>query len=203
MTVNTDERPDFYPYLEAARGIAALMVVLFHIGLSPYVDVMGRETRLIAGGPTIQPSWGDRALHILGNGPGAVIFFFVLSGFVLTKVIQSGPRQHHQNCWQFLTARIFRIYPAVISTILILAAIFFCTGYALTSPGEFGPTNLILNLLLVRPSINSVMWSLQLELVAAPMLLLIYFAWLRFGGRAALLPYGHRCPCRSCRNGIR
>ncbi len=33
------------------------------------------------------------------------------------------------------------------------------------------------------------MWSLQLELIAAPMLLLIYFAWLRFGARAALLPY--------------
>jgi peptidoglycan/LPS O-acetylase OafA/YrhL len=173
VTVNTNERPEFYPYLEATRGAAALMVALFHIGLTPYVDAMGRQTRLVAGIRTVDDSWGDQAFRILGNGPGAVIFFFVLSGFVLTKVIQSGPSDVSQNSWQFLTGRIFRIYPAVISTTAILIAIFFTTGYALTAPEEFSPTNLVLNLLLIRPTIDSVMWSLQLELIAAPMLLLI------------------------------
>lgn len=189
MTVDKNERPEFYPYLEATRGVAALMVALFHIGLTPYVDVMGRQTRLVAGIRTVEDSWGDQAFRILGNGPGAVIFFFVLSGFVLTKVIQSGPSDVSQNSWQFLTGRIFRIYPAVISTTAILITIFFTTGYALTAPEEFSSTNLVLNLLLIRPTIDSVMWSLQLELIAAPMLLLIYFAWQRFGARAALLPY--------------
>jgi peptidoglycan/LPS O-acetylase OafA/YrhL len=37
----SDSRSDFYPNLEATRGIAALMVALFHIGLTPYVDVPG------------------------------------------------------------------------------------------------------------------------------------------------------------------
>jgi hypothetical protein len=79
--------------------------------------------------------------------------------------------------------------PAVISTTAIFIAIFFTTGYALTAREEFSPTNLVLNFLVVRPTIDSVVWSLQLELIAAPMLLLIYFAWQRFGARAALLPY--------------
>ena len=187
--MGSDSRSDFYPNLEAGRGIAALMVALFHIGLTPYVDVTGHQQRLIGLAGRGDFSFIDTTARILGNGPGAVIYFFVLSGFVLTKVIQSGPSDAGQNSWQFLTGRIFRLYPAVISTTAIFIAIFFTTGYALTAPEEFSPTNLVLNFLLVRPTIDSVMWSLQLELIAAPMLLLIYFAWQRFGARAALLPY--------------
>jgi peptidoglycan/LPS O-acetylase OafA/YrhL len=180
-------RSDFYPNLEATRGIAALMVALFHIGLTPYVDAMGHQQRLIA-----RP--GDFSLietisRILGNGPGAVIFFFVLSGFVLTKVLANGPSNAGKNCWQFLTGRIFRLYPAVLSTLAIFYAIFLVSGHSLTGADQFKPTSLLLNALLIRPTIDSVMWSLQLEMIAAPMLLLIYFAWLHFGARAVLLPY--------------
>lgn len=190
MTVSTNERPEFYPYLEAARGVAALMVALFHIGLTPYVDVMGRQTRLIAGaGRTVEDSWADQAFRILGNGPGAVIFFFVLSGFVLTKVIENRPSDVATNCWQFLTGRIFRLYPAVLSTLATFYAIFLVSNYSLTGADEFSPTSLVLNALLIRPTIDPVMWSLQLEMIAAPVLLLIYFAWRHLGARAVLLPY--------------
>jgi len=187
VTVSTNERPEFYPYLEATRGVAALMVALFHIGLTPYVDAMGHQQRLIARSGDF--SLGDAIARILGNGPGAVIFFFVLSGFVLTKVLKNGPSNAGQNSWQFLTGRIFRLYPAILSTLTIFIAIFLLSGHSLTSADEFKPTSLLLNALLIRPTIDSVMWSLQLELIAAPMLLLIYFAWQRFGAPAVLLPY--------------
>src|SRR5436305_1744140 len=78
---------EFFPNLEAARGVAALMVALFHIGLIRYFDAFGREHELIV--RTRGSDWGDVGARILGNGPGAVLFFFVLSGFVLTKVLES------------------------------------------------------------------------------------------------------------------
>jgi peptidoglycan/LPS O-acetylase OafA/YrhL len=186
--VDGSSRPsNFFSNLEAARGIAALMVALFHIGLTPYIDALGHQQRLVV--RTAEASWSDYALRILGNGPGAVIFFFILSGFVLTKVLENGPRDLRRNAWKFLSGRVFRIYPAVVSTLILFCALFFAGGYALTSPDEFSPVNLILNALLVRPTIDSVMWSLQLEMIAAPMILLIYFAWLQFGARAVLAPY--------------
>jgi peptidoglycan/LPS O-acetylase OafA/YrhL len=185
-----EARSDFFSNLEAARGVAALMVALFHIGLTPYIDAMGRQTRLIAGaGRTVEDSWGDQAFRILGNGPGAVIFFFVLSGFVLTKVLENGPPDLGRSTWQFLSGRVFRIYPAVISTLTIFWVLFFVGGFALISSDEFSLVNLLLNILLIRKGIDSVMWSLQLEMIAAPMILLIYFAWLRLGARAVLTPY--------------
>ena len=64
------------------------MVALFHIGLFRYTDAFGHEHELII--RTRGSDWGDVGARILGNGPGAVIFFFVLSGFVLTKVLESG-----------------------------------------------------------------------------------------------------------------
>src|ERR1700688_672573 len=85
---------NFFSNLEA-RGIAALMVVLFHIGLTPYIDALGHQQRLIVG--TAEASWSDYALRIFGNGPGAVIFFFILSGFVLTKVLENGRRDLRQT----------------------------------------------------------------------------------------------------------
>ena len=79
----------FYPRLEALRGVAALMVALFHVGQTPYVDDTGTARKLID--PvlkTVEWTWAAQAARIVGNGPGAVIIFFVLSGFVLTLLLQ-------------------------------------------------------------------------------------------------------------------
>lgn len=66
-------------HLEAMRGIAALVVVLFHglKGLLPQQVLPQTETV----GFTLKatPVWG------LLNGTAAVVFFFVLSGYVLTR----------------------------------------------------------------------------------------------------------------------
>jgi peptidoglycan/LPS O-acetylase OafA/YrhL len=183
LAAGRNER-EFFPYLEATRGVAALMVALFHIGLTPYVDAVGAQRRLVHG----EFFWGAKAFRILANGPGAVIFFFILSGFVLTKVLQAGPAVEMQNARQFVIGRIFRIYPAVLATLGVFYLIFLAAGYGVAA-GEFSPLNIVLNALLIRPTIDSVMWSLQLEMLAAPMLLLIFMAWRRLGFRAIGVPY--------------
>ena len=156
---------EFFPNLEAARGVAALMVALFHIGLFRYTDAFGHEHELII--RTRGSDWGDVGARILGNGPGAVIFFFVLSGFVLTKVLESGSANVRDNAWQFLSGRVFRIYPGVISTLIIFTFLYFVFGSSVNSPEQFSPVSLFLNALLIRTNIDPVMWSLQLEMIGS------------------------------------
>ena len=163
------------------------MVALFHIGLFRYTDAFGHEHELII--RTRGSDWGDVGARILGNGPGAVIFFFVLSGFVLTKVLESGSANVRDNAWQFLSGRVFRIYPGVISTLIIFTFLYFVFGSLVHSPEQFSSVSLFLNALLIRPNIDPVMWSLQLEMIGSVMILGLYYAWLRYGKPAIFLPY--------------
>jgi len=87
-------------YLDAARGIAALMVLFYHF--------LGWK-------------YHDRLLIKLGciifNGSDAVSFFFVLSGFVLAyPYLQLGKSL---DIGKFYINRVFRIYPAFLVALLI------------------------------------------------------------------------------------
>jgi peptidoglycan/LPS O-acetylase OafA/YrhL len=182
MGVNSGRR-DFYPLLGAARGIAALMVALFHVGLTPYSDASGHLRRLVVRPGTPDGSWIDLAFRIMGNGPGAVILFFVLSGFVLTLVLESSKLPEGQTAQRFFIGRIFRIYPAVITTLAIIAALYSVTGYTPISPDGNTAFNYLLNATLIQPAILGETWSLQLELIAAPLLFGVWW-WRRRGLRA-------------------
>lgn len=64
--------------LDGVRGVGALIVVVFHY-LSAFVPALTPDQ-------TPDPYWlADTPLAILFNGPFAVIVFFVLSGFVISK----------------------------------------------------------------------------------------------------------------------
>lgn len=53
------------------------------------------------------------------DGTSAILYFFILSGFVLTLSIKSHEKISMGNYVKFITLRIFRIYPAFIFTLLI------------------------------------------------------------------------------------
>ena len=95
-TITTNRQ--FYPRLEVLRGVAALMVALFHVGQTPYIDVTSASRKLIDPAlKSVEFTWPAQIARIVGNGPGAVLLFFILSGFVLTLLIQ----------------RLRRLYPVV------------------------------------------------------------------------------------------
>jgi peptidoglycan/LPS O-acetylase OafA/YrhL len=88
-------------YLDSLRGIAAMMVLIYHY---------------------IGWKWGDeKSYHfasIVFNGSDAVSFFFVLSGFVLSyKYLQNNQELLLK---EYLTKRIFRIFPAYILAVLLM-----------------------------------------------------------------------------------
>lgn len=57
--------------LEAVRGVAALVVVVWHIGSGFFPSSIG--------------NWQGSPIFVFMNGPAAVALFFVLSGYVLTR----------------------------------------------------------------------------------------------------------------------
>ena len=96
-----------YEILDGLRGVAALMVVLFHIF----------ET--YSKGPASQ---------IVNHGYLAVDFFFVLSGFVIGYAYDD--RWDKMTTWGFFKRRLTRLHPMVIAGTFVGAALFFFSGTA-------------------------------------------------------------------------
>ncbi len=96
-----------YEILDGLRGVAALMVVLFHIF----------ET--YSKGPAYQ---------IINHGYLAVDFFFVLSGFVVGYAYDD--RWDKMTTWGFFKRRLTRLHPMVIAGTVVGAALFFFAGNA-------------------------------------------------------------------------
>lgn len=83
------------PELQSIRGIAAIVVLLHHASF------------LFATTPHFR-YWSEVVL----NAHAAVMLFFVLSGYVLSRSL-SGPELDLKRIGEFYLARAFRIYPAL------------------------------------------------------------------------------------------
>lgn len=163
----------FYPELESLRGLAALSVAGFHI----------TQARTVIDGQSIMlsemPSVAMAVLKTLLQGIPCVLLFFVLSGFVLTGSLLRGPAQPGRAmAWPFVIARIFRIYPAWIFTVLVFIGVYWLTGRTLDVVPTF--TETAWNIPLLSVSIDGVGWSLQTELLAVPVLL-VTWRWIAAG----------------------
>lgn len=175
------ESKTFYGTLESSRGLAAIMVALHHVGQAP---VAGGTVQLVDRALSDEASTIWRALgygyKLLGNGFGAVIFFFVLSGFVLAGSLSRAKAPVGAGAVQFALGRLFRIYPAVFTTILIFWLIHFVFGLGLVGPQFYGFWSLVQHMLLFDINLNGVMWSLQAELLAAPLIFISFLLVSRF-----------------------
>ena len=96
-----------YEILDGLRGVAALMVVLFHC-FETYVPAFGTQ--------------------IVNHGYLAVDFFFVLSGFVIGYAYDD--RWDKMTTWGFFKRRLTRLHPMVIAGTLVGASLFFFSAGA-------------------------------------------------------------------------
>jgi peptidoglycan/LPS O-acetylase OafA/YrhL len=98
------KKTGFIPRLESLRGIAALTVVGYHVN------------NQLSGGSA--NGWLDtlasRLIGACANGSSAVVTFFVLSGFVLARPLDSNP-----DPVRFLRNRVFRLFPAAAMTVTL------------------------------------------------------------------------------------
>ncbi len=165
-----------YEILDGLRGVAALMVVAFHL-LETYSK-----------GPSEQ---------IINHGYLAVDFFFVLSGFVIGYAYDD--RWGKMNLGTFFKRRLIRLHPMVVAGMLIGAALFFFAGTAFPKTLEVEGWKfalcLVMGLLMIpcgmgldirgwgeTNSFNGPNWSLTYEYIAN----ILYAFIFRYLPKAAL-----------------
>ncbi|PKB18010.1 acyltransferase [Flavobacterium sp. 5] len=103
-SISTDIRPKkHYEILDGLRGVAAILVVAFHI------------FEAFAG--------GNRFKQIINHGYLAVDFFFLLSGFVVAYAYDD--RWGKMTQWEFYKRRLIRLQPMVIMGMIIGAALYY------------------------------------------------------------------------------
>jgi peptidoglycan/LPS O-acetylase OafA/YrhL len=95
-----------YPILDGLRGVAAVLVVIFHL-FEAYFPVYSK--------------------HPMHHGYLAVDFFFLLSGFVVGYAYDD--RWNRMNIWEFFKIRLIRLHPLVLLGVLIGAIGFFFDPY--------------------------------------------------------------------------
>ncbi|WP_203830603.1 acyltransferase family protein [Actinoplanes palleronii] len=109
--VNTPPAAPRLGWLDALRGFAALVVVLFHV--SPYA--IGAANHAVLG-------------HYFDMGKFGVLLFFLVSGYVIPMSLE-----RHGSPRRFWVGRVFRIYPAYLLSIVVFAG--FVLAGMTTVPG--------------------------------------------------------------------
>lgn len=171
------------PSLTGMRFIASFMVLICHIGIV-----------LV---PRVQKPWLNwTEPYVYALGPTGVVFFFVLSGFVLTWAARPGDTSR-----RFWRRRLVKVYPNHLVTLGAAVALMLLTNHAVTA------ANTVPTLFLVQSWIpdqevvlnytsNAPTWSLACELLfylAFPLLLpllrriRVERLWLWLGGVALLI----------------
>ena len=113
---------------------------------------------------------------MVATGMAPVVVFFVLSGFLLARSLDRDP-----DPITFVRLRLFRLLPAAIATVLLLTLAYQSFGFYVGFLPSFAPLNVVLNALLIKSDINSVMWSLTVECVAIPVILISHALLRRHG----------------------
>ncbi|HEV3326914.1 MAG TPA: acyltransferase [Puia sp.] len=96
------ESKSHYEILDGLRGVASILVVVFHV---------------------LETYSGDRFHQIINHGYLAVDFFFVLSGFVVAYAYDD--RWSKMTQWDFYKRRLIRLQPMVIIGTIIGAVLFY------------------------------------------------------------------------------
>jgi peptidoglycan/LPS O-acetylase OafA/YrhL len=164
-------------YLTSLRGIAALLVVLFHIKL--YLADIAPARPLVP---------------LLSHGYLAVDFFLVLSGFIMAyKYHDTFRTQVGTHFFDFLAKRIARIFPLHAFVMLAYIAIpvtLYATGREYDQ-SQFGLYQFVNKFLLVDlwtfdqiswKSWNVPSWTISAELLAYVLFPLLMFQFQRFRG---------------------
>lgn len=160
---------EFIPRLESLRGVAAVLVGVYHCACMflPFPN-----------------SGAYRPIFGFANGLGCVVVFFVISGYVLTRSLDNSAGPHW---WKFMRNRAFRLLPAAIVVVGLLTFLHERYGFYVGFEASFTPLNVLLNMLLLKSDINGVMWSLTVELAATPLIFVSVLAYRRWGRRPLLL----------------
>jgi peptidoglycan/LPS O-acetylase OafA/YrhL len=143
------------PGLDGLRGIAAMSVALGHCFMTVSGQAMWESTiRNFAVMPGTDIAL--RLVSLLFPAESAVMVFFVLSGHVLWTSFRRKKLRFFADLPNYVSARVYRLFPLAIMSALPLGLL-----------TEASARELVMNMLLLHRSLNGVLWSLQVEVVAS------------------------------------
>lgn len=174
--------------LDGLRGVAATVVLLHHA----FLTVPGFAAAYFPGSGPRLSALTDSPLHVVAAGPEAVLVFFVLSGFVLVR------STHVRGfTWRrYYPQRILRIYVPLLGALVVAAVLFVVRppfgehagpwlsahDDPVTWAGVVGAVTLAQP---VNP-LNSVLWTLRLEVAFSLVLPIVVLVAGRLPRSAAL-----------------
>ncbi|MFJ3470063.1 acyltransferase family protein [Pseudomonas sp. NPDC090201] len=129
-------------YLDALRGIAALMVVFTHL----YLPIVGHV-------------WVFDAL--IDPGKLGVLWFFMISGVVIPYSLKPGP----DGAQRFLVSRFMRLYPAYWLSLLVFVLMLKLSGELLPSLAQVVANLTMIQAALGFDDVIGLYWTLFIELV--------------------------------------
>jgi len=149
------ERPRHYAFVNALRGVAALLVMVFHQQIHTFYHYPKEQI------PTNTATWW-LVFGFFDLGKYAVAVFFMVSGFLIPATL----RKRDSSLRQFVISRFFRLYPAYWVSIGLMVGAMASLGRL----GEVSMKNVAVNLTMFQKFLGQadfvgVFWTLQIELV--------------------------------------
>lgn len=150
-----NQAPERITALDGLRGIAAVIVVIYHIMLGFYPSVLSRNETQLHTQNRIEWMIHDTPLAVLVNGNFAVVLFLVLSGFVAG--LQFRKRPGVLSVFNSFVKRFLRFWLPVLATnVLAVLAIVFYWGWNQQAGVLTGSANWL-----------AVMWRMEPSLIDA------------------------------------
>ena len=142
MSHNSLATKPHYPILDGLRGVASVLVIIFHI----FETFTG----------------GNRFIQIINHGYLAVDFFFLMSGFVVAYAYDD--RWGKLTQWGFYKRRLIRLQPMVIMGSIIGAALFYFQVSPVAFPNVAGtPVWQVLLLMVIGATLIPVPLSMDIR----------------------------------------
>ncbi len=162
-----------YPAIDGIRFYAALAVFIEHVFGSAAVNYFAIPADQLS---YQSSSYAMRALFFVLDGNHGVDVFFIISGFLMARIVLAGNRTFSYA--GFIGNRVKRIYPAFLAALIVATAgdcLLFGWSF---KPVEFAKNLVFLNAIPGFPVIpyNNVSWSLGFEFafyLAIPALVVI------------------------------
>lgn len=168
MTSNQNPPQHFYA-LDAIRGIAAIIVVLYHWQFFYYAN----DTYVQGAYEKTALPWYSYLSIFYTDGMVAVDLFFLLSGFIFFWLYADRIATRQINFRKFITYRVSRLYPIHFVTLILVAVL---QWLMLKNVGHYfiiqynDSYHFLLNLLFMQnwgfekgPSFNGPSWSVSVE----------------------------------------
>ncbi len=161
--------------IDGLRGIAALSVLIYHAILH-YKPLIPNVLHQPIGDLSGLRGIATKVVLSLVNGESAVILFFAISGFVLTKSLHRDDR-----IAGFIIRRLLRLYPAlfaVMAAMYLLSLVSAVNGWGILNPDIWA---VIQNATLYGITWHGPSATIQAELFALPFIMAVFFLSRRLG----------------------